>query len=113
VALGHKFYENHQSKISDFIAIKIFLLAGSSHGFFWKLSDVLLGIGIIYCIIYLAASDRLNLKVMKQDEVFLDGIFASESFFFGICLIYGAMGSFDVIEISDYHNLLSCQFGSQ
>ena len=26
VALSHNFYENHQSKISDYIAIKIFLL---------------------------------------------------------------------------------------
>ena len=29
VGLGHNFYENHQNKISDFIAIKIFLLAGA------------------------------------------------------------------------------------
>jgi NADH-quinone oxidoreductase subunit N len=50
VALGHNFYENHQSKISDYIAIKIFLLAGCCDGFFWKLSNVLFGISIIYCI---------------------------------------------------------------
>jgi NADH-quinone oxidoreductase subunit N len=30
---------------------------------------------------------------------------------FGICLIYGAMGTFDVTEISDYRSLLNCQFG--
>jgi NADH-quinone oxidoreductase subunit N len=29
VALSHKVYENHQTKISDFIAIKVFLLAGT------------------------------------------------------------------------------------
>jgi NADH-quinone oxidoreductase subunit N len=29
VTLSHKFYENHQTKISDFIAIKVFLLAGT------------------------------------------------------------------------------------
>jgi NADH-quinone oxidoreductase subunit N len=47
VTLSHKFYENHQTKISDFIAIKVFLLAGTScHGFFWKLSYVLLGIEV-------------------------------------------------------------------
>ena len=28
VALAHNFYENHQSKLSDVIAIKVFLLAG-------------------------------------------------------------------------------------
>jgi NADH-quinone oxidoreductase subunit N len=47
----------------------------------------------------LAASDRMNLKVMKLNENFLMGSLHLESFF-GICLIYGAMGSFDVIEIS-------------
>jgi NADH-quinone oxidoreductase subunit N len=55
----------------------------------------------------------MNLKVMKLNEVFLDGIFASGIILFWYLFIYGAMGSFDVIEISDYHNLLSCQFGSQ
>ena len=29
VALSHDFYEDHQTKISDFIAIKIFMLAGA------------------------------------------------------------------------------------
>ena len=29
VALAHDFYEDHQTKISDFIAIKIFMLAAS------------------------------------------------------------------------------------
>src|SRR6478752_5871261 len=29
VALSHNFYENHQTKISDYIAIKVFLLAGA------------------------------------------------------------------------------------
>jgi NADH-quinone oxidoreductase subunit N len=58
-------------------------------------------LGIEVLLLYiLAASDRMNLKVMKQNEVFLDGIFASGIILFGICLIYGAMGSFDVIEIS-------------
>ena len=28
VALSHNFYENHPTKISDFVAIKVFLLAG-------------------------------------------------------------------------------------
>ena len=42
VALSHNFYENHQSKISDYIAIKIFLISWSCcNGFFWKSCDVL------------------------------------------------------------------------
>jgi NADH-quinone oxidoreductase subunit N len=45
VALSHKFYEHHQTKISDFIAIKKYFIGRNGrHGFFWKLSYVLLGI---------------------------------------------------------------------
>jgi NADH-quinone oxidoreductase subunit N len=46
MALSHKFYEHHQTKISDFIAIKVFLLAGTLPWFLWKLSYVLLGIEV-------------------------------------------------------------------
>jgi NADH-quinone oxidoreductase subunit N len=50
----------------------------------------------------LAASDRLNLKSNEAGmKYFLMGSFASGIILFGICLIYGAMGSFDVIEISE------------
>ncbi len=48
VALGHDFYENHQSKISDFIAIKIFLLAGAvAMVSFGNLSMFFLGIEVL------------------------------------------------------------------
>jgi NADH-quinone oxidoreductase subunit N len=66
VTLSHKFYENHQTKISDFIAIKVFLLAGTVPWCLWKLSYVLLGIEVLSIALYiLAASNRLSLKVTK------------------------------------------------
>jgi NADH-quinone oxidoreductase subunit N len=67
VTLSHKFYENHQTKISDFIAIKVFLLAGTvAMVSLWKLSYVLLGIEVLSIALYiLAASNRLSLKVTK------------------------------------------------
>jgi NADH-quinone oxidoreductase subunit N len=50
----------------------------------------------------LAASDRLNLKSNEAGmKYFLMGSFASGILLFGICLVYGAMGSFDVTEISE------------
>lgn len=104
VALGHNFYENHQSKISDYIAIKIFLLAGAvAMVSFGNLAMFFLGIEVLSISLYiLAASDRMNLKSNEAGmKYFLMGSFASGIILFGICLIYGAMGSFDVTEISE------------
>ncbi|MDR7208467.1 NADH-quinone oxidoreductase subunit N [Flavobacterium piscis] len=105
VALSHNFYENHQNKISDFVAIKIFLLAGAvAMVSFGNLAMFFLGIEILSISLYiLAASERLNLKSNEAGmKYFLMGSFASGIILFGICLIYGAMGSFDVVEISEY-----------
>ena len=110
VALSHNFYENHQSKISDFIAIKIFLLAGAvAMVSFGNLAMFFLGIEILSIALYvLAASDRLNIKSNEAGmKYFLMGSFASGIILFGICLIYGAMGTFDVTEI--YESSLSAE----
>ena len=104
VTLSHNFYENHQTKLSDFIAIKIFLLSGAiAMVSFGNLAMFFLGIEILSISLYvLAASNRLNLKSNEAGmKYFLMGSFASGIILFGICLIYGAMGSFDVVEISE------------
>jgi NADH-quinone oxidoreductase subunit N len=104
VALSHNFYENHPTKISDFVAIKVFLLAGAvAMVSFGNLAMFFLGIEILSIALYvLAASERLNLKSNEAGmKYFLMGSFASGIILFGICLIYGAMGSFDVVEISE------------
>lgn len=105
VALAHDFYEDHQSKISDFIAIKIFMLAGAiAMVSFGNLAMFFLGIEILSISLYvLAASNRLDLKSNEAGmKYFLMGSFASGIILFGICLIYGAMGTFDVAEITDW-----------
>jgi len=104
VALSHNFYEKHQTKISDYIAIKIFLLSGAvAMVSFGNLSMFFLGIEILSISLYvLAASDRMNIKSNEAGlKYFLMGSFASGILLFGICLIYGAMGTFDIIEISE------------
>lgn len=104
VTLGHNFYENHQSKLSDFIAIKVFLLAGAvAMVSFGNLAMFFLGIEILSISLYiLAASNRTKVKSNEAGmKYFLMGSFASGIILFGICMIYGAMGSFDIIEISD------------
>ena len=103
VALSHNFYENHQSKLSDFIAIKIFLLSGAvAMVSFGNLAMFFLGIEVLSISLYiLAASNRMNVKSNEAGmKYFLMGSFASGIILFGICLVYGAIGSFDVSEIS-------------
>mgnify|MGYP000455738549 CR=1 FL=1 len=104
IALSHNFYENHQSKLSDFIAIKIFLLSGAvAMVSFGNLAMFFLGIEVLSISLYvLAASSRLSLKSNEAGmKYFLMGSFASGIILFGICMIYGAMGTFDVVEIAE------------
>ena len=104
VALSGEFYKDHPTKLSDFIAIKIFLLAGSvAMVSFGNLSMFFLGIEVLSISLYiLAASRRLDLKSNEAGmKYFLLGSFASGIILFGICLIYGATGYFDLAEIKD------------
>ena len=105
VALSHDFYGEQQTKISDFIAIKIFMLAGAvAMVSFGNLAMFFLGIEILSISLYiLAASSRMNIKSNEAGmKYFLMGSFASGIILFGICLIYGAMGTFDIAEITEW-----------
>ena len=102
VALSGEVYKDHPTKISDFVAIKIFLLAGAiAMVSFGNLAMFFLGIETLSIALYiLAASNRLNIKSNEAGmKYFLMGSFASGILLFGICLIYGATGYFDVAEI--------------
>ncbi len=104
VALGHDVYKNHETKISDFIAIKVFLLSGSvAMVSFGNMAMFFLGIEVLSISLYiLAASNRLSVKSNEAGmKYFLMGSFASGIILFGICLIYGATGSFNIQEIYD------------
>ena len=104
LALSHDVYKEHPTKISDFVAIKIFLLSGAvAMVSFGNLSMFFLGIEVLSISLYiLAASERLNLKSNEAGmKYFLMGSFASGIILFGICLVYGATGTFDVAEIYD------------
>ena len=102
VALGQDVYKNHQTKISDFISIKVFLLSGAvAMVSFGNMAMFFLGIEVLSISLYiLAASNRLDVKSNEAGmKYFLMGSFASGIILFGICLIYGATGSFNVQEI--------------
>ena len=70
---------------------------------FGNLAMFFLGIEVLSISLYvLAASSRLSLKSNEAGmKYFLMGSFASGIILFGICLIYGAMGTFDIVEISE------------
>ncbi|MEK8179240.1 NADH-quinone oxidoreductase subunit N [Flavobacterium buctense] len=104
VALSGDFYKENQTKISDFIAIKVFLLSGAvAMVSFANLSMFFLGIEVLSIALYvLAASRRLDVKSNEAGmKYFLMGSFASGIILFGICLIYGATGYFDLAAIKD------------
>jgi NADH-quinone oxidoreductase subunit N len=104
VALSGDFYKENQTKISDFIAIKVFLLSGAvAMVSFANLSMFFLGIEVLSIALYvLAASRRLDVKSNEAGmKYFLMGSFASGILLFGICLIYGATGYFDLAAIKD------------
>ena len=64
VAMSHEFYRDHPTKISDFVSIKIFLLAGAvAMVSFGNLAMFFLGLEILSIALYvLASSERLSLK---------------------------------------------------
>ena len=102
VALSGDYYKEHPTKLSDYIAIKIFLLAGAvAMVSFGNLAMFFIGIEILSISLYvLAASKRLDVKSNEAGmKYFLLGSFASGIILFGICLIYGATGYFDIAEI--------------
>jgi NADH-quinone oxidoreductase subunit N len=100
--MSDDFYKDIPSKFSDFIAIKIFILSGAvAMVSFTNLAMFFLGIEILSISLYvLAASKRLDLKSNEAGmKYFLMGSFASGFILFGICLVYGATGYFNLDEI--------------
>jgi NADH-quinone oxidoreductase subunit N len=59
-----------------------------------------LGIEVLSIALYILCYVLLE-KFKSNEAGLLYGIFCIRNYTFGICLIYGAMGSFDVIEISE------------
>lgn len=102
ITMSSKFYEDHIEKIADYVSLKIFLLAGAiAMVSFGNLSMFFIGIEILSIAGYvLAASSPKDLKSNEAGmKYFIMGAFASSFILFGIALVYGAVGSFDVQTI--------------
>jgi NADH-quinone oxidoreductase subunit N len=103
--LGGEFYKNERAKISDYIGLIIFILAGGlAMVSFGNLSMLFLGVEVLSVSLYVMAG--ANKRDKRSNEAgmkyFLMGAFASGLLLFGIALLYGETGSFDVVEIRDY-----------
>lgn len=105
VILSGNFYKNEQSKISDYLAIIIFTLCGAlALVSFGNMAMFFLGIEVLSISLYILAGSKR--KELRSNEAamkyFLLGSFASGILLFGIALIYGETGSFDLLNISEY-----------
>jgi NADH-quinone oxidoreductase subunit N len=99
VLMSADFYNKEQKKLSDYITIKLLLLFGGvAMVSFGNLATYFVGIEILSISLYvLAASKPENIKSNEAGmKYFLMGAFASGFLLFGIALIYGATGSFDM-----------------
>jgi NADH-quinone oxidoreductase subunit N len=105
VALSKNFYKNEESKISDYLAIIIFTLAGAiAMVSFGNLAMFFLGIEVLSISLYiLAGSKKRDVKSNEAGmKYFLMGSFASGVLLFGIALIYGETSTFDLNGIANY-----------
>lgn len=103
VALSKDFYQTQFSKLSDYISLKLFLLMGAiSMVSFGNMAMFFVGLEILSITLYiLCGSDRTNIKSNESAmKYFLLGSFASGVVLFGIALVYGATGSFDLAQIT-------------
>ncbi len=97
------FYKNEQHHLSDYLAILVFILTGALVLFsFWNLVMLFLGIEIVSISLYImAGSRRFDIRSNEAGfKYFLMGSFASSILLFGIALIYGASGSFELDKIA-------------
>lgn len=105
LALSGSFYKNEAAKISDYVAIIIFTLSGAlAMVSFGNLAMFFLGLEVLSISLYvLAGSKRKELRSNEAAmKYFLMGSFASGILLFGIALIYGETGSFNLNEIASH-----------
>ncbi|MDU1889180.1 MAG: NADH-quinone oxidoreductase subunit N [Dysgonomonas sp.] len=102
IAMSPKFYEDKKAKMADYVALKVFMLAGAvAMVSFGNFAMFFLGLEVLSIAAYaLASSEPLKLKSNEAGmKYFLMGAFASSFIMFGIALIYGSTGSFDISEV--------------
>lgn len=103
VAMSQKFYENDFVKIADYISLKIFMLAGAvAMVSFGNIAMFFIGLEVLSIAGYVLASSYPKDKASNEAgmKYFIMGAFASSFVLFGIALLYGAFGTFDIAQIA-------------
>jgi NADH-quinone oxidoreductase subunit N len=103
IAMTPKFYEEKIVKIADYVALKVFMLAGAvAMVSFGNLAMFFIGLEVLsICAYALASSEPKDIRSNEAGmKYFLMGAFASSFIIFGIALIYGATGSLDIAEVT-------------
>jgi len=101
-------YFEEDTNIVDHFALVLFALVGALMlTSFKNMTTLFLGIEIMSIPLYvLAASQKKDIKSNEAGFKYLImGSFASGFLLFGITLIYGACGSFDIMQIREYISL--------
>ncbi len=100
--LGGFAFSNHRSHQSELYALMLFALCGGIVLFgYQNLVTLFLGIEILSIPLYvMAGAQKSDLRSNEASlKYFLMGCFATGFLLFGIALIYGSSGSFDLYEI--------------
>lgn len=103
--LGGFAFSNHRAHQSELYALMLFSLCGGIILFgFQNLVTLFLGVEILSIPLYvLAGSNKNDLRSNEASiKYFLMGAFATGFLLFGIALIYGSTGSFDLYKIHEF-----------
>ncbi|RRQ46819.1 NADH-quinone oxidoreductase subunit N [Chryseobacterium sp. SC28] len=103
--LGGFAFSNHRSHQSELYALMLFALCGGIVLFgFQNLVTLFLGIEILSIPLYvMAGANKTDLRSTEASmKYFLMGAFATGFLLFGVALVYGSSGSFDLYTIHDF-----------
>lgn len=98
-------FRNHRSHQSELYALMLFSLCGAVVMFgYQNLVTLFIGIEILSIPLYvMVGSSKTNLRSVEASmKYLLMGAFATGFLLFGVALVYGAAGSFDIQEIAKF-----------
>jgi NADH-quinone oxidoreductase subunit N len=105
VLLSKGFFERISEHVAEYYAIMLFSLAGIVVMVsYYNLTMLFIGIEIMSVSLYILAGIRKRDVASNEASLkyFLMGAFSTGFLLFGIALLYGASGSFDLAAIRDY-----------
>jgi len=98
-------FSNHRSHQSELYALMLFSLCGGIILFgYQNMVTLFLGIEILSIPLYvMAGSSKTDVRSIEASmKYFLMGAFATGFLLFGVALVYGSSGSFDIYTIHDF-----------